>query len=378
MSRGAAGGGGTGFDIMSNRLPRKVADQVMSNRQVAPTGLAGINANATRKGRRQTHSTGVHNPFMQTSTMFQFPGQGSQAVGMGASLAESFPAARAVFDEVNTALGEDLFALMRDGPEDELRLTRNAQPALFASSMAALRVLCDESGRRTVDMAGYVAGHSLGEYSALAAAGSLTITDAARLLRLRGESMQKAVPPGEGAMAAMMGGDEALVGEIVTQASAEGIVEIANDNAPGQIVVSGATAAVERAIEVAGEKGVRRALRLPVSAPFHCRMMQPAADVMAEALADAAMQDAAPPVLCNVTADAQSLASALRDNLVAQVTGRVRWRETLVAAGEAGVSRLVEIGTGKVLSGLAKRTLGDATILNLATADDLDSVLEGL
>ena len=312
---------------------------------------------------------------MANKILFQFPGQGSQAVGMGGALASAFPEARAVFDEVNDALGEDLFALMQTGPEDDLRLTRNAQPALFAASMAGLAVLRTATGRDITDMADFVAGHSLGEYSALAAAGTLSIGDAACLLRLRGDSMQGAVPAGDGAMAAILNAEEAVVNEIVAEAAASGVIQFANDNAPGQIVVSGAAAAVDHAIELAKARGIRRAIKLPVSAPFHCDMMQPAAEAMAAALASADMKDAAVPVFCNVTATSETDAAALRENLVTQVTGRVRWRETLLAASAAGVSRFVEIGTGKVLSGLVKRTLDEATIVNLDSADDLDTVL---
>lgn len=312
---------------------------------------------------------------MADRILFQFPGQGSQAVGMGGSLAAAFPEARKVFEEVNDALGEDLFTLMQNGPEDELRLTRNAQPALFAASMAGLAVLRKATGREIADLTDFVAGHSLGEYSALAAAGTLSIADAARLLRLRGDSMQSAVPAGEGAMAAILNAEEDVVNEIVAEAAASGVIQFANDNAPGQIVVSGAAAAVDRAIELAKARGIRRAIKLPVSAPFHCSMMQPAAEAMAEALASANMKDAAVPVFSNVTAATETDAGTLRDNLVTQVTGRVRWRETLLAAKDAGVSRFVEIGTGKVLSGLVKRTLDEAGIVNLDSADDLDSVL---
>jgi [acyl-carrier-protein] S-malonyltransferase len=315
---------------------------------------------------------------MADKILFQFPGQGSQAVGMGGSLAAVFPEARAVFDEVNDALDEDLFALMQDGPEDDLRLTRNAQPALFAASMAGLAVLQNATGRHIAELTDYVAGHSLGEYSALAAAGTLSIADAARLLRLRGDSMQGAVPAGEGAMAAILNAEEEVVNEIVAEAAASGVIQLANDNAPGQIVVSGAAAAVDHAMDSARARGIRRAIRLPVSAPFHCSMMQPAAKAMEEALAGADMKDAAVPVFCNVTAATETDAGVLRENLVTQVTGRVRWRETLLAANEAGVSRFVEVGTGKVLSGLVKRTLDEAIMVNLDSADDLDSVLAEL
>lgn len=312
---------------------------------------------------------------MLDKILFQFPGQGSQTVGMGGSLASAFPEARAIFEEVNDALGEDLFSLMQNGPEDDLRLTRNAQPALFAASMAGLAVLRKATGRDITGLATFVAGHSLGEYSALAAAGSLSITDGARLLRLRGDSMQSAVPAGEGAMAAILNVEESVVGEIVDEASASGIIQFANDNAPGQIVVSGTAAAVDHAIEVAKARGIRRAIKLPVSAPFHCSMMQPAAEAMAEALAEADMKTAAVPVFCNVTAAMETDADLLRQNLVTQVTGRVRWRETILAARDSGVSRFVEIGAGKVLSGLVKRTLDEAVIVNLDGADDLDSVM---
>ncbi|MAA50906.1 MAG: [acyl-carrier-protein] S-malonyltransferase [Gammaproteobacteria bacterium] len=315
---------------------------------------------------------------MSAKTLFQFPGQGSQEVGMGVSLATSFPEARAIFDEVNDALGEDLFALMREGPDEDLRLTRNAQPALFASSMAALAVVKKMTGNTVANLAECVAGHSLGEYSALAAAGTLSITDAARLLRRRGDSMQGAVPAGDGAMAAILNAKEAVIDSILKKASVAGPIQLANDNAPGQIVVSGAVAAVDAAIEFAKDEGIRRAIKLPVSAPFHCTLMQPAADEMAAVLADASMADASLPVYCNVTAGPEQTADRLRDNLVTQVTGRVRWRETLGAVHAAGVTCFVEIGTGKVLSGLVKRTLDDVAIVNLETADDIDTVLGAL
>ncbi|NCF48309.1 MAG: ACP S-malonyltransferase [Bacteroidetes bacterium] len=310
--------------------------------------------------------------------MFQFPGQGSQAIGMGGSLAAAFPAARGVFDQVNDALGEDLFTLMQNGDADELKLTRNAQPALFATSMASLAVLSEATGKSLAEMAGCVAGHSLGEYSALVAAGSLTIGDAAKLLRLRGDSMQNAVPAGEGAMAAILNAEEAVIDEIVAEAAGSGIIQLANDNAPGQIVVSGAVEAVDAAIEIAKARGIRRALKLPVSAPFHCEMMRPAGEAMAAALAQTPMKDAGVPVYCNVTAARESAADQLRSNLVSQVVGRVRWRETLLAMQADGITHFVELGTGKVLSGLVKRTLEDAVMVNLDGADDLDSVLAAL
>ena len=307
--------------------------------------------------------------------VFQFPGQGSQAVGMGSVMAAAHGEARHVVDEVNEALGEDLFAIMRDGPDDAIRLTRNAQPALFATSMAALAVLTAKTGRPVATLADFTAGHSLGEYAALAAAGSISIADGARLLRLRGDAMQNAVAVGEGAMAAILGADEALITEIVTEAGDVGVVQLANDNAPGQIVISGSAVAVDRAMESARGKGVRRVIKLPVSAPFHCDLMAPAAKVMAAALSDVSFADAAQPVICNVTAAGEQKADALKTNLITQITGRVRWRESLMALDAAGVSVFVEIGTGKVLSGLVKRTLSDKTIVNLDSPDDLDAVL---
>ena len=312
------------------------------------------------------------------SIAFMFPGQGSQAVGMGGALAASHPAARLVFDEVNDALNEDLFKLMQDGPDDAVRMTRNAQPALFATSMAAVRVLESELGADLYTVGHMAGGHSLGEYAALAASGSLAIADAARLLRQRGDAMQDAVPVGAGAMAAILGADEAQITAILADAAATGLVQIANDNAPGQIVVSGAAAAVDATIELAKAAGLRRAIKLPVSAPFHCDLMAPAADVMAEALAAVTMADAKMPVYCNVTAAAETAAANLRANLVTQVTARVRWRESLVAMQDAGTTLFVEVGTGKVLSGLVKRGLDDAVAVNLDGPDDLDTVLAAL
>ena len=308
-------------------------------------------------------------------TAFLFPGQGSQTVGMGQALAASSPQARARLTMIDEALGESLSSLMADGPLDELTLTRNAQPALFASSVAVLAALEAASGKPLSALADFVAGHSLGEYSALAAAGTLEIQDAAHLLRLRGDSMQKAVPVGAGAMAALLGADLELADAIVAESSDAGLVQIANDNAPGQIVVSGSLAGVEKAMAVAKEKGVRRALKLPVSAPFHCDLMAPASQEMAAALATASMKDAAMPVICNISASGETSASALRQNLVAQVTGRVRWRETLLELHSKGVTRFVEVGTGKVLSGLVKRTLEGVESYSLETYEDIESFL---
>ena len=307
--------------------------------------------------------------------VFQFPGQGSQAVGMGSAMAAAHGEARQVFDEVNEALGENLFAIMRDGPDDAIRLTRNAQPALFATSMAALAVLTAKSGQTVATLADFTAGHSLGEYSALAAAGSISIADGARLLRLRGDAMQNAVAVGEGAMAAILGADEALITKIVTEAGDVGVVQLANDNAPGQIVISGSAGAVDRAMEISRDKGLRKVIKLPVSAPFHCDLMAPAAEAMAAALSNVFFADAALPVICNVTAAGEQKADALKANLITQITGRVRWRESLMALDAAGAGVFVEIGTGKVLSGLVKRTLSDKTIVNLDSPDDLDAVL---
>tara|TARA_B100001093_G_scaffold125074_1_gene117674 strand:- start:1002 stop:1961 length:960 start_codon:yes stop_codon:yes gene_type:complete len=306
---------------------------------------------------------------------FLFPGQGSQAVGMGGALAASHAAAKQVFEEINDALGENLFAIMQDGPDDAIRMTRNAQPALFATSMAVVRALEAELGAPLTSRGGMTAGHSLGEYAALAASGSLSISDAARLLRQRGDSMQSAVPIGEGAMAAILGGDEDQIDAILADAKSSGRVQIANDNAPGQIVISGDSGAVNAAIEIAKAAGLRRAIKLPVSAPFHCDLMAPAADVMATLLADTNLSDALMPVYCNVSAAAETRADHLRANLVTQVTDRVRWRESLIAMSQAGATKFIELGTGKVLSGLVKRSVESDVVVNMDGPDDLDSVL---
>ena len=306
---------------------------------------------------------------------FLFPGQGSQTVGMGGALAASHAAAKQVFEEINDALGENLFAIMQNGPDDAIRMTRNAQPALFATSMAAVRVLEAELGAPLTSRGGMTAGHSLGEYAALAASGSLSISDAARLLRQRGDSMQSAVPVGEGAMAAVLGGDEDQINAILTDAKSSGLVQIANDNAPGQIVISGDAGAVDAAIEIAKAAGLRRAIKLPVSAPFHCDLMAPAADVMAKILADTKLLDALMPVYCNVSAAAETRSDHLRANLVTQVTARVRWRESLIAMSDAGARKFIELGTGKVLSSLVKRGVESDAVVNLDRPDDLDSVL---
>ncbi|WP_075216108.1 ACP S-malonyltransferase [Mongoliimonas terrestris] len=302
---------------------------------------------------------------------FVFPGQGSQTVGMGKALADAYPAARAVFEEVDDALGEKLSALIWDGPEDALTLTANAQPALMAVSMAAIRAL-EAEGIALKDHAAYVAGHSLGEYSALAAAGSLSVADAARLLRTRGEAMQKAVAVGAGAMAALLGLDFEAAAAVAEEAAEGEVCEAANDNAPGQVVVSGHRTAVERALEIAKTKGAKRAVLLPVSAPFHCALMKPAAAVMAEALAAATVNAPVVPLVANVLAAPITDPAEIRARLVEQVTGTVRWRESvtwLTTAG--GVDRILEVGAGKVLSGLVKRIAKDATAASMGAPEDI-------
>ncbi len=311
-------------------------------------------------------------------TAFLFPGQGSQVVGMGVALAASHLPAKHIFDEVNDALEENLFDIMANGPDESIRMTRNAQPALFATAMAAVRVLETELGAPLFKLNAVCAGHSLGEYAALGVAGSLSIGDAAKLLRQRGDAMQKAVPLGTGAMAAILGGDETQIDTIVMASQKKGLVEIANDNAPGQIVISGDVIAVDKAIDEAKAVGLRRVIKLPVSAPFHCRLMEPAAEVMQKALAATNVKDAAMPVFCNVTAAPETVADKLRANLVEQITARVRWRETLLAMEAAGCQLYIELGTGKVLSGLVKRSLDAVTIVNLDGPADLDGVLAKL
>ncbi len=309
---------------------------------------------------------------------FTFPGQGSQHVGMGAELADTFASARAVFDEVDDALGEKLSQIMWQGPEDSLTLTENAQPALMAVSLAVMRVLESEHGLTLSDKVSYVAGHSLGEYSALAAAGALSLGDTARLLRTRGLAMQKAVPVGEGAMAALLGVDLPEA-EKLAEAAAEGdVCQAANDNAPGQVVLSGAKTAIDRAIEMAGDFGVRRAVLLPVSAPFHCTMMQPAADVMAEALADVEIKAPAVPLVGNVLASETSDPNVIRENLVTQVTGVVRWRESVAYMAEQGVGSVYEIGSGRVLTGLARRIVRALDATAIGKPEDIEAAADAL
>ncbi len=302
---------------------------------------------------------------------FTFPGQGSQAVGMGKSLADTYASARAVFDEVDAALGQQLSALMRDGPESELTLTANAQPALMAVSMAVVAVLKAEHGIAVAETAKFVAGHSLGEYSALAAAGTFSLADTARLLRVRGLAMQSATPVGVGAMAAILGLDFADVASIAREAAQEDVCQAANDNSSGQVVISGHKTAVDRACEIAKAKGAKRAVLLPVSAPFHCALMQPPADAMSEALLSVTMNTPSVPVIANVLAGPVSGVDEIRKRLVEQVTGTVRWRECVGYMAAQGVDVFCELGAGKVLTGLLKKNAPEAQGLALGTHDDI-------
>lgn len=309
---------------------------------------------------------------------FTFPGQGSQQVGMGQPLAEAFQTAREVFEEVDDALSQNLSRIMWEGPDSELTLTENAQPALMAVSMAVMRVLQKDVGVDLEGAARFVAGHSLGEYSALAAAGTFSIADTAQLLKTRGKAMQQAVPVGEGAMAALLGLDFEQASEVAKEASAHGVCQAANDNAPGQVVISGARTAIEQAVEIAKGKGARRAMLLPVSAPFHCEMMKPAAEVMEKALADVAMNAPAVPLVANVTAASVSDAATIRSQLVEQVTGMVRWRESVSYMSEQGITKFYELGAGKVLSGLAKRIDRDSVAVALNTPEDIEKAADDL
>jgi len=299
---------------------------------------------------------------------FIFPGQGSQAVGMGAALADASRPARDVFDEVDEALGQNLFRLMRDGPEDELKLTENAQPAIMALSIAVLRTL----GVRLSDVANFVAGHSLGEYSALCAAGSFDLPTTAKLLRLRGQAMQEAVPVGEGAMAALLGADLALARKIADAAAEGEVCSVANDNDPSQVVISGAKGAIDRAIQIAKDMGAKRAIPLPVSAPFHCPLMQPAAEAMADALSYVIVRAPRVPLFANVTAEPATDPDTIRNRLVEQVTGMVRWRESVANMFDAGVGEFVEIG-GKVLGSMVKRIVPDAKVTSVVTIEDIEA-----
>ena len=307
---------------------------------------------------------------------FVFPGQGSQAVGMGEALLASFPTARETLEEVDDALSLNLSRLIREGPAEDLTLTENTQPALMAIGMAVLRVIVRDAGFDFAGRVSHVAGHSLGEYSALAAAGAFSLPDAARLLRTRGRAMQEAVPVGEGAMAALLGATLEQARGIAGDAEEDQVCDVANDNAPGQVVLSGNREAVDRAVALAKERGVRRSVMLPVSAPFHCRLLRPAADVMEEALSTVDMNPPEPPLVANVSAETVSDPDEIRELLVAQVTGLVRWRECVLAMRAAGVETAVEIGAGKVLTGLARRIDPDLAALSVESPDDIEALLK--
>tara|TARA_R100000365_G_scaffold616_1_gene2078 strand:- start:562 stop:1512 length:951 start_codon:yes stop_codon:yes gene_type:complete len=310
-----------------------------------------------------------------TKPAFTFPGQGSQAVGMGHDLAQAYPAARAVFEEVDDALGVALSKIMFEGPEDTLRLTENAQPALMAASIAVIRVL-EANGVTVADAASYVAGHSLGEYSALCAAGAFSLSDTARLLQTRGRAMQQAVPVGQGAMAAILGLEMDAVREIATSAAEGSVCDVANDNSPGQVVISGDASAIERAMELAKARGAKRALPLPVSAPFHCALMEPAAEAMEAALAMVDMKAPSVPLVANVLAAPITDPAEIRRRLVEQVTGMVRWTESVSwLTGAGGVTELYELGTGKVLTGLAKRINKDVAAQAIGTQADIEAFI---
>ena len=309
---------------------------------------------------------------------FVFPGQGSQVVGMGQELASAFPVAKQLFEEVDEVLSQPLTKLMFEGPEEDLTLTANAQPALMAVSLAIMRILETAGGLAIGDTAKFIAGHSLGEYSALTAAKAFGVADAARILKIRGSAMQEAVPVGEGTMAALMGVEMDVAEEIAAEAAQGEICTAANDNAPGQIVLSGATAAIERAVEIATEKGAKRSIILPVSAPFHCAMMTPVADIMADELAALLINEPIVPVVANVTADAQSAPDEIRRLLVEQVTARVCWRESVLFMKNNGVDTLVEIGAGKVLTGLARRIDRELNSVSIQTPEDIEEFLKTL
>jgi [acyl-carrier-protein] S-malonyltransferase len=309
---------------------------------------------------------------------FVFPGQGSQMPGMGQALAEAFPSARDLFDEVDDALSQNLSRLMFEGSESELTLTENAQPALLAASLAVIRVLEHEVGFDMRRQAAYVAGHSLGEYSALAAAHALPVCAAARLVKRRGQAMQKAVAVGEGAMAALLGLDIAAARDVAAAAAGDQVCTVANDNSPGQIVVSGHRGAVERAVALAAQQGARRSIMLPVSAPFHSPLMRPAADIMAAALADAALEPPLVPVVANVTATATSDPEQIKELLVEQVTRMVRWRESVLLFAAEGVEEIVEIGAGRVLAGLVKRIDRTLPVISVGAPDEVDALVKRL
>ena len=308
---------------------------------------------------------------------FLFPGQGSQSVGMGKALADASAVAREVFQEVDEALGQSLYKLMTEGPEDQLTLTENAQPAIMANAIATLRVAEKEGGIRLAEKADFVAGHSLGEYTALCAAGALDLSTTARLLKLRGQAMQAATPVGTGAMAALLGADIEKAQALADAAAQGDVCTVANDNDPSQVVISGHKAAIERAIELVKDHGIKRGILLPVSAPFHCPLMQPAADAMAEALSTATLLAPLVPVYANVTAAPVADAKTIKRLLVEQVTGRVRWRESVIAMFDAGVHDYVEFG-GKVLAAMVKRSAPDAAATSIVTMDDIETLVKGL
>jgi len=304
---------------------------------------------------------------------FLFPGQGSQAVGMGVALSEASRAARDIFEQVDEALGQNLFRLMREGPDDELKLTENAQPAIMANSMAVFAALTREGNVELAKAAQFVAGHSLGEYSALCAAGTFDLATTARLLKLRGQAMQAAVPVGVGAMAALLGADLELAQKIADAAAQGEVCSVANDNDPGQVVLSGHKGAIDRAIELAREMGAKRAVPLPVSAPFHCPLMQPAAEAMEDALSYVVVETPAVPIYANVIAAPVTDPDSIRSLLVDQVTGMVRWRESVAEMARAGVDEFIELG-GKVLGPMVKRTAPDARVTSLVTIDDIEAL----
>ncbi len=312
------------------------------------------------------------------ATAFVFPGQGSQSVGMGKALAEAYPAAKAVFEEVDAALNQKLSDMMWNGPEAELTLTQNAQPALMAVSMAMMKVLAENYGIALADHAKFVAGHSLGEYSALAAAGTFSLADAARVLKIRGKAMQAAVPVGQGAMAALLGLDYATATDVAAEAAQGDVCQTANDNSDGQVVISGTKAAIDRACEIAKAKGAKRAILLPVSAPFHCALMQPAAEAMAQALSTVEMNAPIVPLIANVLAGEITDPAIIRAKLIEQVTGTVRWRECVAYMVAHGVKVFVEIGAGKVLTGLAKKNAPEATAINAGTPGEIAALVQNL
>jgi [acyl-carrier-protein] S-malonyltransferase len=348
------------------------------DRGVAWLSRLALASSLTAKAALVSKRTRWCNLVRPMSVAFVFPGQGSQAVGMGADLARAFGAARTVFDEVDAALGQKLSEVMFNGPLETLTLTENAQPALMAVSLAVMRVLEQEKGFRLPVTVRYVAGHSLGEYSALAAAGALKVADAARLLRLRGQAMQAAVPVGQGAMAALLGVGKEAGEKLAAQAAQGEVCQLANDNEPTQAVISGARSAVERAAQLAKAHGVRRFIPLNVSAPFHCALMQPAADAMAQALAEVEIKAPLVPLVANVLAAPIRDPAEIRQCLVEQVTGTVRWRECVVRMAADGVSHIYEIGSGKVLAGLAKRIVPSLSASAVGTPQDIDAVLPAL